>query len=60
MQKLDDGQIGNEGIASFPGSHARECEHWSCAGVESLVFFLPWEAVIVRGRMRLRTEKEQR
>ena len=54
-------------LASFPGSHASECEHWSCAGVESLVFFFTWEAVkdrrevdatlIVRERMRLRTEK---
>ena len=54
-------------IASFPGSHAPEHKHWSCAGVESLVFFLTWEAVkdrhevdatlIMRGRMRLRTEK---
>ena len=54
-------------IALFPGSHAPERKHWSCAGVESLVFFHMWEAVkdrheldatlIVRGRMRLRTEK---
>ena len=54
-------------LASFPGFHARKHEHWSCAGVESLVFFLMWEAVkdrrevdatlIVRGHMRLRTEK---
>ena len=54
-------------VASFPGSHTREREHWSFAGVESLVFFLTWEALkdrrevdatlIVRGRMRLRTEK---
>ena len=53
--------------SSFPGSHAQEREHWSCEGVESLVFFLTWEALkdrrevdatlIVRGRMRLRTEK---
>ena len=28
--------------ASFPGSHAPECEHWSCAGIESLVLFLTW------------------
>ena len=27
-------------LASFPGSHAPECEHRSCAGVESLVFFV--------------------
>ena len=32
-------------VASFPGSHAPEREHWSCAGVESLVFFLTWEAL---------------
>ena len=54
-------------IALFPGSHTPERKHWSCAGVESLVFFLTWEAakdrrevdatLIVRGRMRLRTEK---
>ena len=54
-------------LASFPGSHAWEPKHWSCAGVESLVFILTWEAVkdrhevdatlIVRGRMWLRTEK---
>ena len=54
-------------IPSFPGSHAHEREHWSCAGVESLVFFLTWEVVkdrrevdatlIVCGCMRLRTEK---
>ena len=37
-------------LASFPGSHAPECEHWSCAGVESLVFFLTWEAVKVERR----------
>ena len=56
-----------ERLASFPGSHALECEHWSCAGVKSLVFFLTWEAVkdrrkvdatlIVHGQMSLRTEK---
>ena len=55
------------GLASFPGSNVPECEHWSCAGVESLVFFLTWEVVkdrrevdttlIVCGHMRLRTEK---
>ena len=54
-------------VASFPGSHAREREHWSCEGVESLVFFLTWEVLkdrrevdatlIVHGRVRLRTEK---
>ena len=54
-------------VASFPSSHALEREHWSCAGMESLVFFLMWEAVkdrrkvdatlIVRGHMSLRTEK---
>ena len=54
-------------LASFPGFNAQECKHWSCAGVESVVFFLTWEVVkdrcevdatlIVRGRMRLRTEK---
>ena len=32
-------------VASFPGSHAQECEHWSCAGIESLVFILTWEAL---------------
>ena len=26
-------------VASFPGSPAPECEHWSCADEESLVFF---------------------
>ena len=26
-------------LASFPGSHIPEREHWSCAGVESLVVF---------------------
>ena len=33
-------------VASFPGSHAREREHWSCASVEpeSLVFFVTWKA----------------
>ena len=54
-------------LASFPGSHAREREHWSCAGVESLLFFCHVKSakdrrevdatLIVRGRMRLRTEK---
>ena len=29
-------------LASFPGFHIPECKHWSCAGVESLVFFLMW------------------
>ena len=29
-------------LASFPGSHAPERKHWSCAGMESLVFFLTW------------------
>ena len=29
-------------LASFPGSHAPEHKHWSCVGMESLVFFLTW------------------
>ena len=37
-------------LASFPGSHIPEREHWSCAGVESLVFFLTWEVVKVEKR----------
>ena len=52
-------------MASFPGSHAREREHRSCAGVESLVFLCQSAkdrrdvdaTLIVRGRMKLRTEK---
>ena len=28
--------------SSFPDSHALEREHWSCTGVESLVFFHSW------------------
>ena len=34
-------------LASFPGSQAPECEHWCCAGMESLVFFVTWKAVKV-------------
>jgi len=37
-------------VASFPGSHAREREHWSCAGVESLVFFVTWKAEKIERR----------
>ena len=37
-------------LALFPGSHTPECKHWSCTGVESLVFFLTWEAVNVERR----------
>ena len=54
-------------LASFPDSHAPEHEHWSCAGVETLVFFSHVRSrkerrevdatLIVHGRMRLRTEK---
>ena len=29
-------------LASFPSSPTSECEHWSCAGVESVVSFLTW------------------
>ena len=35
------GQCGGA-IASFPGSSAPKCEHWSCAGRKTLVFFLTW------------------
>ena len=31
---------GGNRLASFPGSHAPEHKHLSCAGVESLVSFL--------------------
>ena len=31
-------------LASFPGSPTLEHQHWSCAGGESLVFFLTWAA----------------
>ena len=37
-------------LASFPGSHAPEREHWSCAGMESLVFFVTWKAPKVERR----------
>jgi len=37
----------SEIIASFPGSHAPEHEHW---GMESLVFFVTWKAVKVERR----------
>ena len=37
-------------LVSFPGSHTPEHKYWSCAGVESLVFFLMWEAVKVERR----------
>ena len=39
-------------IASFPGSHAPEREHWSCAGAESLVSFL-------RNQNRTKTERQR-
>ena len=39
-------------LALFPGSHALEREHWSCAGVESLVFFVTWKALKVERRWR--------
>ena len=31
-------------LAPFPGSHAQECKHWSCAGTESLVYFVTRKA----------------
>ena len=39
-------------LPSFPGSHTPEREHWSCAGVESLVFFVMWKAPKVERRYR--------
>ena len=50
-------------LAFFSGSHALECKHWSCAGVQSLAFFITWKApkveiLIVHGHTRrLRTGK---
>ena len=37
-------------LASFPGSHTPEREHWSCAGVESLVFFVTWKTPKIDAR----------
>ena len=37
-------------LASFPGSHAWERKHWSCAGVESLVFFVTWKVQKIDAR----------
>ena len=31
-------EVWTNSVASFPGSHTLEHEHWRCAGVESLVF----------------------
>ena len=40
-------------VASFPGSPASECKHWSCAGVESLVFFSREQPLSYRERLWL-------
>ena len=54
-------------LASFPGSHAPEREHWSYAGVESLVFHVKSakgrekvgrEDLIVCGRTRDQNRKK--
>jgi len=37
-------------LASFPGSNAQEREHWSCTGMESLVFFVMWKVPKVERR----------
>ena len=39
-------------VALFRGSHAPEYDHWSCAGRESLVFFLTWAVLKVGGEVR--------
>ena len=36
-------------LALFPGFPAPEWEHWSCAGGESLIFFLMWAVSRVEG-----------
>ena len=40
-------------VALFRGSHTPEHDHWSCAGRESLVFFLTWAALKVGGNWDL-------
>ena len=34
-------------LALFPGSHTPQRKHWSCAGMESLVFFVTWKGLKV-------------
>ena len=42
----------------FPGSHTPEREHWSCAGMESLVFFVTWPWCNQNGTRVFRTDRQ--